>query len=67
MQALVSDIQRRLGGPNPSDDESRPLLLELLGHKDLKSHILDLQEDDLRGFVELLDEVHKSDIQIRQC
>ena len=57
--ASVSDIQQRLSGLNPSDDKYLQLLLELLSHRDLKPHILGLQGNDLRGFIELLDKVSK--------
>ncbi|KAF9789477.1 kinase-like domain-containing protein [Thelephora terrestris] len=49
------DIQRRLGGLSPSDDEYRGHLLGLLNHRDLKPHIHGLQGNDLKEFVELLD------------
>ena len=60
MSASVSDIQRRLGGPNASDETYRRLLQELLTHQDLKPYIHGLQETDLQGFVELLDEVNEA-------
>ncbi|KAF9789475.1 kinase-like domain-containing protein [Thelephora terrestris] len=53
---LVSDIQRRLENLEPSKKEFRPLLYALLSHKDLRSHIDSLRKDDIKGFVELLDE-----------
>ncbi|KAF9790826.1 kinase-like domain-containing protein [Thelephora terrestris] len=56
MSASVLEIQRQLGGLNPSDDTYRQLLQELLTHPDLKKYIHGLQETDLQRFVELLDE-----------
>ena len=53
----LSEIGRRIDRFNPSDDEYRRLLLELLSHQDLRSHVNDLQEPELRGFIELLDNV----------
>ena len=57
MSASVSDIQQRLGGLDPSHENYRQLLLELLSHHGLKQHIHELQGSDLQGFIELLDEV----------
>ena len=59
---VVSDIQQRLVGLDRSDNEYLQLLLGLLSHGDLKPHILGLQGDDLRGFIELLDNVSDPDI-----
>ncbi|KAF9790828.1 kinase-like domain-containing protein [Thelephora terrestris] len=56
MSASVTDIRRQLCGHNPSDGTYRRLLQELLTHQDLKTYIHGLQEADLQGFVELLDE-----------
>ena len=53
----VSDVQKRLEELGPSDDKYRPLLRELLGHQDLKTHIHGLDRPGLEGFVELLDGV----------
>jgi hypothetical protein len=65
--ASVSDIRQQLDGFHPSDDEHRRLLLELLSHRDLKPHIHDLQEAELREFIELLDNVSETDIHPHQC
>ena len=54
---VVSDTQKRLVKLDPSDDNYRTLLRELLSHKDLKAHIQDLDGPELEGFVELLDDV----------
>ena len=59
-QTIVSDIQQRLGIMDPSNEEYRPLVCALLGHRDLKSHVDSLQNGDLQGFIELLDEVGKA-------
>lgn len=55
--AQVSDIQQQLGKLDPSNEEYRPLLYGLLSHPHLKPHIVSLKEDNLQGFIELLDEV----------
>ena len=62
MSTSVLDIQRRLHGLSASDENYRPLLLELLSHKSLKPYIHGLQGSSLQGFVELLDEVKKAEI-----
>lgn len=53
----LSEIGRQLDRLNPSNDEYRGLLLELLDRRDLRLHVSDLQEPELRGFIELLDNV----------
>lgn len=62
----ASDIQQQLGGLNPSDNTYLQLLQELLTHRDLRKHILGLHEDNLRGFIELLDNVGNPKAQINQ-
>lgn len=61
VQTLVSDIQQQLKNLDPSNEEYRPLLYTLLSHQGLKPYVSSLQEDNLREFVELLDEVKKAD------
>ena len=56
-RASASEIQQRLGRLDSSDSKYPQLLLELLSHQDLKPHVLNLHGDDLREFVELLDNV----------
>ena len=53
----LSEIGRRLDRLNPSNDEYRGLLLELLDRRDLRLRVSGLQEPELRGFIELLDRV----------
>ena len=53
----VSDIRQWLENLDPSNEEYRPLLYALLSHRDLKAYIDNPQKRDLRGFIELLDEV----------
>ena len=57
MAAPLLNIQRQLRGLSASDNGYRALLLKLLSHRDLKSHIHALQGNDLEEFVELLDNV----------
>lgn len=65
MSVPVSEIRQRLDGLSASDENYRKYLLELLNHQDLKPYIYSLQRSDLRGLVELLDEVNKNNIHIR--
>ena len=62
----ISDIKQRLDRLDPSGDEYRQPLLELLSHRDLEVHVHGLQGSDLRGFVELLDRVSNVDIHLHQ-
>lgn len=67
MSASVSDIQQRLDGLSPSDQNYRRLLSALLTHEDLRPYIYSLERSGLRGFVELLDGVSNVDIPIHEC
>jgi len=58
----VSDTRARFEELDPSDHKYRPLLRELLSHKDLKPHILGLDGPGLEAFVELLDKVGSSNL-----
>ena len=62
----VSAIQEQIEKLDPSDIECRPLLRELLDHKDLKSHVQRLDGSELEALVELLDKVGKADTNIRR-
>ena len=64
LQASASDIQQWLEKLNPTDSNYQPLLLGLLSHQGLKSHIQGLQGSDLGRFVELLDNVSEIDSSI---
>lgn len=61
--ASISDIRRELDWlgvqqlGDTFDHDYQRLLLELLSHQDLKSYVRGFQESDLRGFIELLDNV----------
>ena len=65
-QTPVSDIQRRLKNLDPSNEEYRPLLYALLSHQDLRPYISSLREDGLQRFVELLDEVNRTNTNLNQ-
>ena len=63
----VSDIQTRLERLDPSDDEYRSLLHELLSHQGLKPHIHCLNTPGFEGLVEVLDRVgSKANINIHR-
>ena len=64
---LVPDIQQRLENLDPSNEEYRHFLHALLSHRHLKPYINNLQEDNLRRFVELLDKVGNADIHPGRC
>ena len=64
MSASVSDIQRLLEGLSPSSDKYQRLLLGLLTHQDLRRHTRGLRESDLLAFVELIDNVSRTYIQL---
>ena len=66
MSAQVSDIQRGLERLDPASTNFRQQLLQLLSHQDLRLHVQDLSEQDLKGFVELLDKVSDADGHIHQ-
>ena len=67
MSEPVSDVRQRLERLDPNDTNFQKLLLELLSHEDLRPYIRDLQERELKGFVELLDTVSEADNDIRPC
>ena len=67
VSASVSAVHKQLEELDPSDDNYRSLLRELLGHQDLKPHIQALRGSSLEGFIELLDKVGEADIDIHQC
>ena len=59
MSTPIPDVQRQLDGLDPSSEEYRRLLLELLNHQDLKQHIYSLRGPDLQAFLKLLDNVSR--------
>lgn len=64
MSISAWDLQRQLVRLSASDENYRRLLLELLTHKGLEPYIRSLERPSLRGFIELLDEVRETGIQI---
>ena len=60
MSEQVPEIRQRLEKLDPTDANYQQLLLRLLSHQDLRPYIQDLQEPDLKGFVELLDKVSEA-------
>ena len=66
MSAPVSTIQKRLEKLEPSDSKYPPLLRRLLDHQDLKSHVQNLNGSGLEGFVELLDQVCETGVDVHQ-
>ena len=67
MPASASRIQGQFEKLDPSDDNYRTLLRELLNHQDLKQHVLGLDRSGLEGFVGLLDKVSKVDTYPLTC
>ena len=66
MSPSVSGIQRQFERLDPSDPKDRPLLHELLNRQDLRPYVQSLQGTDLEGFVELLDKVGRTDLNIHR-
>ena len=67
ISASVFAIYKRLEKLDPSDDNYRPLLRELLNHRGLKLHVRALRGSGLEEFIEVLDKVSKVNINIHQC
>jgi hypothetical protein len=66
MSPSVPGIQRQLERLDPSDPKDRPLLHELLSRQDLRPYVQSLRGSDLEGFVELLDKVGRTDLDIHR-
>ena len=62
MPASISRLQKLLEELNPSDDDYRPSLRELLTHQDLRSYVQGLYGSSLEGFIDLLEKVGKPDM-----
>ena len=67
ISASVFAIYKRLEKLDPSDDNYRPLLRELLNHRGLKLHVRALRRSGLEEFIEVLDKVGEVNINIHQC
>ena len=67
MPTSVSRLKEQFDELNPSDDNYRLLLRELLIHQDLRLYVEGLHGSSLEEFVGLLDEVRKVDIGIHWC
>ena len=65
--APVSTIQQIQKQLDPTDTSCQKFLLELLSHQGLTQYIEDLQEHDLEGSVEFLDQVSEADNGIHRC